>query len=101
MFSYILIAAALNSRGTCISSNLFQRFFLGTIITQFVVVAKHGWNKGKLAKLRLSYHCHLNRYPSCFSEGQVQHKGGFLGDPRRIAMGEAKSLKSAPIGQGQ
>jgi hypothetical protein len=37
-----------------------------------------------------TYHCHLNRYPPRFSEGQVPHKGGFLGDPRGIAKGEAK-----------
>jgi hypothetical protein len=38
-----------------------------------------------------TYHYHLNRYPPRFSEGQVQHKGGFLGDPRGIARGEARS----------
>jgi hypothetical protein len=37
---------------------------------------------------RDTYHCHLNRYPSHFSEGQVQHKGGFPGDPMGIARGE-------------
>jgi hypothetical protein len=26
-----------------------------------------------------TYHCHLNRCPPHFSEGQVQHKGGFPG----------------------
>jgi len=48
-----------------------------------------------------TYHCHLNRYLPHFSEGQVQHKGGFLGDPRGIAMGQGKSSKGTPIGQGQ
>jgi hypothetical protein len=35
-------------------------------------------------------HCHLNRYPPHFSDGQVQHKGDFQGDPRGIARGEVK-----------
>jgi hypothetical protein len=30
------------------------------VITQFVVKVKDGWKKGKLVKLRLSHHCHLN-----------------------------------------
>jgi hypothetical protein len=36
MFSYILIASALNSRSTFISSNLFLRFFLGTMSKDFL-----------------------------------------------------------------
>jgi hypothetical protein len=40
MFSYILIAATLNSRGTFISSNLFQRFFLGTMSKDFIKSTK-------------------------------------------------------------
>jgi hypothetical protein len=39
-FSYILIAAALNSRDTFISSNLFQRFFLGTMSKAFLKSTK-------------------------------------------------------------
>jgi hypothetical protein len=31
------------------------------VIMQFVVGVKDGLKKGKMAKLRLSYHCHLNR----------------------------------------
>jgi len=35
-FSYSLIASSLNSKGTFISSNLFQRFFLGTMSNAFL-----------------------------------------------------------------
>jgi hypothetical protein len=30
------------------------------VIAQFVVKVKDGWKKDKLAKLKLSHHCHLN-----------------------------------------
>jgi hypothetical protein len=33
---------------------------MGSIITQFVDKVKGGQKKGKLAKLRLSHHCHLD-----------------------------------------
>jgi hypothetical protein len=36
------------------------------VIAKFVVGVKDGWKKGKLAKLRLSYHCHLNRIALLF-----------------------------------
>jgi len=39
---------------------------------------------------RNTYHFHLNRCPPHFSEGQVQQKGGFLGDPRGICKGGSK-----------
>ena len=39
-FSYILIATTLNSRGTFISSNLFQRFFPGTMSKVFLKSTK-------------------------------------------------------------
>jgi hypothetical protein len=38
--SYILIVGALNLRGTFISSNLFQRFFLGTMSNDFLKSTK-------------------------------------------------------------
>jgi hypothetical protein len=40
MFSYILIATTLNLRGTFISSNLFQNFFLGTMSKYFLKLRK-------------------------------------------------------------
>jgi len=40
MFSYILIATSLNLRGTFISSNLFQRFFLETMSKVFLKSSK-------------------------------------------------------------
>src|ERR1700689_2057823 len=39
-FSYILIATTLNLRGNFISSNLFQRFFLGTMSKAFLKSTK-------------------------------------------------------------
>src|ERR1700721_167525 len=39
-FSYNLIAAALNSRGTFSSSNLFQKLYLGTVSKAFLKSTK-------------------------------------------------------------
>src|ERR1700678_331614 len=44
MFSYILIATTLNSRDTFISSNLFQRFFLGIMSKAFLKSMKQQKN---------------------------------------------------------
>jgi hypothetical protein len=48
-----------------------------------------------------TYHYQLNRCPPHFSEVKIEHKGGFLDDPRGIEMGGGRSLKSTPIGQDQ
>jgi hypothetical protein len=43
-----------------------------------------------------TYHCHLNRYSTRFSEGKVQNKSGFPGDPRGIEREEFKELEEHP-----
>jgi len=48
-----------------------------------------------------TYHCHLNRYPLCFSVGKVQHKGGFSGDPKGIAKEKLRRRMEHPIGHNE
>jgi hypothetical protein len=43
-----------------------------------------------------TYHCHLNKYPPCFSNGQVQHKGGFPGDPRGVVRERSRAEGTTP-----
>jgi hypothetical protein len=45
---------------------------------------------------RDTYHCHLNKYPPRFSDGQVQHKGDFPGDLKGTK-GTSTRVEEAPI----
>ena len=58
-FSYNLIAAALNSKGTFSSSNVFHRLFLGTVSKAFLKSTK------QQKRLDLSLRQGLHSYPKC------------------------------------